>query len=368
MEETRTANLIAGKLREWGIEVTEGVGGTGVVGTIHGNRPGPRSLGIRADMDALALTETTSLPYASQTEGVMHACGHDGHVAVLLGASRCLTENPDFEGTVHVIFQPAEEGRGGARAMLNDGLFDRFPCDAVYALHSGPGGRVGDIATNAGPLMAGTGRFDVTFSGQGGHGGLAPHLATDLSIVQAHFVLALHTIIGRDLPASENAVISIGYLSGGIQEAFNVMPSTLTLSGTMRCYSKETQKVFDQRIIELAESLAQAHGAKAVARSHWITPPLINPEEQTVIVAAAATAAIGTDRVVTNLPPITAGEDFAFMMETRPGALVFLHNGPAADPDAPIPMIHTPNYNFNDAAIPDGVAYWVELVHQQLNG
>ena len=193
LEEVRTAALVAAKLREWGIEVTEGVGKTGVVGTIRGQAPGQRAIGLRADMDALAIHEQTGLPYASQNEGTMHACGHDGHTTMLLGAARYLAENRDFGGTVHLIFQPAEEGRGGAKAMLDDGLFDRFPCDAVYGLHNGPGMEQDKFVTCTGPMLAASGRFGVTFRGTGGHGGSSPHLATDVTMVQAHFVLALQS-------------------------------------------------------------------------------------------------------------------------------------------------------------------------------
>lgn len=363
LEEVRTSALVAAKLREWGIDVTEGVGKTGVVGTIRGKRQGQRAIGLRADMDALAIHEQTDLPYASQNVGKMHACGHDGHTTMLLGAARCLAENPDFGGTVHLIFQPAEEGRGGARRMIEDGLFDRFPCDAVYGLHNGPGLAANHIATCVGPMLAASGRFLVTFRGTGGHGGSSPHLATDVTIVMAHYVLALQTIVGRNVPPGTAAVISVGHINGGQRESLNVMPAELFVGGTVRCFTPEMQRLLEGRIVSLAESLAAAHGCTAEAVVKWGTPPLINPAEHVDVVVRAARAVAG-EHVVTDMPPITGGEDFAFMMQERPGAFVFLGNG--TEPDGSYHTVHTPKYDFNDAIIPSGVAYWVTLVQQEL--
>jgi len=362
--EVRTAEVVAGSLRRWGVEVTEGVGGTGVVGTIRGARPGDRAIGIRADMDALSMTEQSQLSYASKSPGVMHACGHDGHTAVLLGAARHLVEDPDFAGTVHLIFQPAEEGLGGAPAMIADGLFERFPCDAVYAMHTAPGLPVSTIATSAGPLMAAAGTFEVTFTGPGGHGGQGAHLTVDLIVVQATYVMALQTIVARNVPAEESAVITVGHVSGGSAHAPNVMPAEVSLTGTMRCFSEDIQALLSQRIEQLAESTAAAYGAIGTARVTWITPPLINPPEQTEIVIAAAAAAVGREQVITDLPPITGGEDFAYMMQAKPGAFVFLGNGTAED--GRVQNVHTPTYDFNDDAIPAGVTFWARLVESQL--
>jgi amidohydrolase len=363
-QEVRTSELVAGKLRAWGLEVAEGVGSTGVVGTLRGSRPGGRAVGLRADMDGLSIAEQSGLPYASRVPGVMHACGHDGHTAVLLGAARHLAGNPDFAGTVHLIFQPAEEGLGGARAMIEDSLFQRFPCDAVYGLHTAPGLPVGVIATTTGPLMAAAGTFEVTFAGSGGHGGQGAHLTADLMVLQANFVMALQAVVARDVPAVEPAVISVGHISAGSAGAPNVMPAEVSLSGTVRCFSKDIQALLDSRIEQLAESLATAYGATADARVNWITPPLINPPEQATIVARAATAAVGEGNVITTMPPVTGGEDFAFMMDATPGAFVFLGNG--ASPDGTVHNVHTPAYDFNDEALPTGVTFWVRLVSQQL--
>jgi hippurate hydrolase len=364
LEETRTAAIVAGKLREWGIETTEGVGKTGVVGTIRGKRPGQRAIGLRADMDALAILEQTGLPYASQNTGKMHACGHDGHTTMLLGAARVLAEDPDFGGTVHLIFQPAEEGRGGARAMLADGLFDRFPCDAVYGLHNGPGMEEGKIATCVGPMMAASGVFRATFRGTGGHGGSTPHLATDVTVAQAQFILALQTIVSRNVAPTETAVISVGHIAGGQMEALNVMPSELFVGGTVRCFSDDVQRLLDRRIAEVAHAIAGLTGCTAEVEVRWGTPPLINPPEHAEVVARAARTAVGEANVDAALKPITGGEDFAFMMQARPGAFIFLGNGVA--PDGTFHSVHTPKYDFNDAIIPTGVTYWVSLVRQEL--
>jgi hippurate hydrolase len=364
-QETRPAARVAETLSASGVDVTEGVGGTGLVGTIRGVGSGDRSIGLRADMDALSLVEETGLPYASRTRGLMHGCGHDGHTAVLLGAARRLAADRDFGGSVHVVFQPAEEGLGGAKAMLDDGLFERFPCDAVYALHTAPGMPVGTIATGTGPIMAGAGTFDVTFTGAGGHGGQGAHLTPDLTVAQATYVMALQTIVSRDVPALEAAVVSVGYVNGGRPDAPNVMPAELSLGGTMRCFSKDAQDLIARRIHELADTIAAGYGCRATARVTWVTPPLINAPDQVDVVARAARSVLGTENVFTGLAPIAGGEDFALMLEATPGAFVFLGNGTA--PDGTVHNVHTPHYDFNDEAIAAGVALWVGLARQQLS-
>src|SRR4051794_10674270 len=364
-QEPRTAALVAAALRACGVDVTEGIGGTGVVGTIRGVGSGDGSLGLRPDMDALSLVEETGLPYTSRTPGLMHGCGHDGHTAVLLGAARRLSADRDFGGLVHVIFQPAEEGLGGASAMLEDGLFGRFPCDAVYALHTAPGLPVGMIATGTGPVMAGGGTFDVTFTGAGGHGGQGAHLTPDVMVAQATYVMALQTIVSRNVPSLETAVVSVGYVLGGRPDAPNVMPAELSLGGTLRCFSKEAQALVARRIHELADTIAAAYGCSATARVTWVTTPLVNAADQVDIVARAAASVPGAENVFTDMAPITGGEDFALMLEATPGALVFLGNGTA--PDGAIHNAHPPHYDFNDEAIGAGVAFWDRLVRQQLS-
>ena len=365
LEEHRTAAVVAERLRAWGIETTEGVGGTGVVGTIKGNLPGQRAIGLRADMDALALTEQTGLPYASTYSGRMHACGHDGHTTMLLGAGRQLAEHRDFAGTVHLIFQPAEEGRGGARAMLADGLFERFPCDAVYGMHNSPGVPVGRFVMRQGPCMAGSGQWWVRFTGKGGHGGAAPHLTADLSIVQAHFVLGLQTIVSRNVPPVETALISVGYVEAGSRDACNVLPSALEVGGTARYFKPAVKETIDRRIRELAQQLAAMHGAGAETDIRWGGIPLVNHQAQCEVGIAAAAAVVGASAVEFIGGGTTGGEDFAFMLDVKPGAFIGIGNGVGAD--GSYHGLHSPKYDFNDEIIPLGVAYWVELVNQELN-
>jgi amidohydrolase len=364
LEEERTSALVATTLRSYGIDVTEGVGGYGVVGTLRGKRPGQGAIGLRADMDALSLTETTGVPYTSATPGKMHACGHDGHTAMLLGAARMLSQAPDFAGTVHFIFQPAEEGRGGAKAMLEDKLFERFPCDAVYGMHNMPGVSLGNFALCKGPLMAGSGRWLVTFRGTGGHGGNSAHLSTDVTVALAFFIQALQAIVSRNVAANETAVISVGHIAGGSPHALNVMPSEMVIGGTMRAFNPETQALLDKRMQEVAELAAATQGVTAAVELRWVAAPLLNHTVQTDAAASAARRVGGEKNVDPNTKPVTAGEDFAFMLQAKPGAFIFIGNGDEAD--GPVHGLHTPNYNFNDAILPVGVRYWVELVHQEL--
>ena len=360
-----TAALVAAKLREWGIDTTEGVGRTGVVGTIRGKLPGQRSIGLRADMDALAIPEATGLPYASSNAGVMHACGHDGHTTMLLGAARYLAEHRDFAGTVQLIFQPAEEGRGGAMAMLNDGLFERFPCDAVYGMHTMPGLPVGQFALRSGPLLAASGRWDVIFKGTGGHGGATPHLSTDVTIVTAQYIQAIQTIVSRNVAPLETAVVSVGSIHGGSNQSSNVMPAEIEITGTMRCFNGRVQAIIDDKMASLAHAFAAANGCTAEVSLHWGTTTLVNHADNTEVATAAASAIVGGGQVDNNTPPITGGEDFAFMLEKRPGAFIFVGNGSAES--GRTPGLHTPLFNFNDDATPIGVAYWVSLVRHELN-
>jgi len=369
LEEVRTAALVAAKLREWGVEVTEGVGVTGVVGVIRGTRPvgasnRERAIGLRADMDALAIIEQTGVPYASENPGVMHACGHDGHTAMLLGAAKYLTRNRDFAGTVNLIFQPAEEGRGGALAMLKDGLFDRFPCDAIYGMHNMPGYQVGNFAIRKGPMLAGTGRWKVTFHGTGGHGGAYPHKSTDVSIATAQFIMAVQTVVSRNVSPLETAVISVGSIHGGSNQSPNVMPAEMEITGTMRAFDKSVMAIISRRLPELANAMAMAVGCSAEVEMRWGNTPLVNAPEQTDQCVAAAAALVGAAAVNANAPASTGGEDFAFMTELRPGAMIFIGNG--VNQDGSTHQLHTPQYNFNDEIIPHGVAFWAQVVQQEL--
>ncbi|WP_458093478.1 amidohydrolase [Roseomonas sp. WA12] len=363
MEEVRTAGIVAEKLREWGIEVTEKVGVTGVVGTLQGSRPGQRAIGLRADMDALFIEEKNGFAHRSTVPGKMHACGHDGHTAMLLGAARYLAEHRDFGGAVQFIFQPAEEAATGAAAMIKDGLFERFPVDAVYGMHNSPGIPVGQFATRPGPILAGADFWSVTFRGTGGHGGAAPHLATDVTVVLGHFLLAVHTILPRNLHPTESAAVSVGHVSGGAFNSPNVMPSEMVVRGTARYFRPEAQAVIRRRLAELAESLATAHGCTAECLYEPLCPPTVNTAEKVPVATAAAAALVGAAKVG-DIPLSTGGEDFAFMLQEKPG--VFMRIGNGSNPDGSFHNVHTPLYDFNDDALALGSAYWVSLVQEEL--
>ncbi|WP_082171759.1 M20 aminoacylase family protein [Methylobacterium indicum] len=363
-EEVKTAALVAEKLRAWGLEVTEGIGKTGVVGTLRGNRAGMRAIGLRADMDALPIHEETGLPHASEIAGIMHACGHDGHVAMLLGAARYLAEHPEFYGTVQFVFQPAEEGRGGARAMLEDGLFERFPCDAVYGLHNSPSLPVGRFATRRGAMMAACDRWSVIFHGPGGHGGSTPHLTADVSVALGYFLLGLQTIVSRNISSSDQAVVSVGYIDGGSAKAPNVMPAEVRVDGVARSYTIGVRDILEQRIRDLAARLAAAQDCTAEVSYRRGGEALVNHDKQVALAIASATALVGAGMVDGDLRPSTGGEDFARMLQRRPGAFMLI--GAGAKSDNSRPGLHTPRYDFNDEIIPMGAAYWVELVRTEL--
>ena len=362
-EEVRTAGLVAAKLREWGICVTEGVGKTGVVGTLHGRRAGQRAIGLRADMDALFIHEETGFAYASVMPGKMHACGHDGHTTMLLGAARYLARHPDFSGTVQFIFQPAEEAGTGAAAMIADGLFDRFPVDSVYSMHNSPGIEVGKFAMREGPTLAGSDFWGVTFHGTGGHGGAAPHLATDATVALGHFLLAVHTIIPRNLRPIESAALSVGHVHCGSFDSPNVMPAKVVVRGTARYFTPEAQEVMRRRLQELASSLAVAHGCTAELDYEALCPPTVNHADRLPVAAAAAAAVVGAENVG-EIPLSTGGEDFSFMLQKKPGVFIRIGNGVNAD--GSFNNLHTPQYDFNDDIIALGAAYWVNLVRQEL--
>jgi len=362
-EEHRTAALVAEKLREWGLAVETGIGGTGVVGTLKGKRPGQRAIGLRADMDALFIQEETGLPHASTVPGKMHACGHDGHTAMLLGAAKYLARNPDFAGTVQFIFQPAEEAGTGAAAMIRDGLFERFPVDSVYGMHNTPGLAVGDFATRPGPILAGADFWGVTFHGNGGHGGAAPHLAVDLTVVLGHFLLGVQSILPRNLKPTESAALSVGHVHGGTWGSPNVMPAKVEVRGTARYFRTEAQDIIKRRLRELAESLAAMHGATAEISYEELCPPTVNAAEKVAPANAAAAALVGEARVG-EFPMSTGGEDFAFMLREKPG--VFMRIGNGVEADGSFHNVHTPKYDFNDEILALGAAYWAHLVRQEL--
>jgi amidohydrolase len=363
-EEVRTAKIVADQLRAFGVEVVEGIAKTGVVGTLKGKRPGQRAIGLRADLDALNIQEVAGRAYRSEVPGKMHACGHDGHTTMLLGAARYLAKNPDFGGAVHFIFQPAEEGLGGGRVMVEEGLFERFPVDAVYGMHNAPGLEVGKFATRVGPFLAASDSWTVTFQGTGGHGGAGAHLATDATIPQAHFVLALQTIVSRNVRAIDTAVISVGHIAAGDFGAPNIMPSEVLVRGTARSYRPEVRDLLQKRLTELAHSLAGAYGCLAKVDYDRRYPPLVNHADQTAVSVAAASALVGAENVDGDAAQLTGSEDFSFMLESRPGGFVMIGNGVEAD--GSFHNVHTPGYDFNDEILTLGAGYWVSLVRQEL--
>ncbi|MFT3937655.1 M20 aminoacylase family protein [Rhodopseudomonas sp.] len=354
----RTSALVADLLRQFGCdEVVTGLGRTGVVGLVHGRgRSANRAIGLRADMDALPIEEDTGVAYASQTPGRMHACGHDGHTAMLLGAAKHLAATRDFNGSVAFIFQPAEEGGAGAKAMIEDGLFSRFPIDEVYGMHNKPGLPIGQFATRAGAVMASTDRIEIEIEGIGGHAA-RPQYSIDPVVVGAQIVTALQTIVSRTLDPLASAVVSITNFHAG--SAFNVIPQKANLVGTARALDGKVRDRLEARIAELSTLIAQAHGATARVTYERDYPVTCNHAEQTAFAADTAAAITGNDQVDRDLAPMMGAEDFSYMLEQRPGALIFLGNGDSAG-------LHHPSYDFADAAIPYGIAYWSKLVERAL--
>lgn len=358
-EETRTSDIVADLLTKAGITVHRGLGTTGVVGTLQiGN--GTRRIGLRADMDALAMPELVDRPYGSTAPGKMHACGHDGHTTLLLGAARALAQSRNFSGTVHFIFQPAEEGRGGAARMVQDGLFDLFPCDAVYGLHNMPGLDPDEIAVVAGPQLASSDSWRVTFRGAGTHGA-KPHLGRDPITAMASFLAALQTIVGREIDPLQPAVVSACSVQAGNPEALNVIPETVEIGGTARAYNATVRDQLEAGIGRLAQGTAEMFAITADYRYIRRIPPVINDADATARALLAARDVFG-DKVRTVFPPSTAGDDFATLAEQAPGCYVWLGNGPAVDGA----LHHNGAYDFNDAAIGPGVRFWTRLVEREL--
>jgi amidohydrolase len=350
----RTAKTVAEKLKAFGCdEVVPGLGRTGVVAVIRGKkRASGRVVGLRADMDALPIEEATGLPYASQTPGKMHACGHDGHTAMLLGAAKHLCESRNFDGTAVMIFQPAEEGGAGAKAMIDDGLMERFSISEVYGLHNYPGIPLGQFAIRPGPLMAAADRLMIEVEGVGGHAA-RPHRAVDSVLVGAEIVSALQQIVSRNVDPIENAVVSITLFHAGTTD--NVIPQTALLRGTARSLKSEVRDLLERRIGEIASGVAALHGARAKVDYHRDYPVVVNHSRETDVAAAVARDVAGAGKVDSATPPVMGGEDFSFMLLKRPGAFIFMGNGDSAG-------LHNPAYDFNDKAIPFGASYWVRLV------
>ena len=361
-QELRTSGIVAGALEALGVEVHRGIGKTGVVGVIRGQQhDSGLSVGLRADMDALPIKEEGNAAYCSTVSGLMHACGHDGHTTVLLGAAKYLMQHRHFNGTAVLIFQPAEEGLGGAQAMVEDGLFERFPCDSIYALHNWPALPAGTIGINPGPMMAASDRWEVTIEGRGGHGA-HPYQTIDPIVVAAQIITALQTIVSRNVHPLESAVISVGHIQAGSAKAPSVIPGRALLVGTVRTFSDAVQQVVESRMRALIASVAQAFGATAELKYHRSYPATINSAKQANFVADVATELFGAERVVRDLIPSMGSEDFSYMLKKRPGAYFRLGQGGAEQGR----LLHNANFDFNDAVIPVGSAMFAALVERSM--
>ena len=356
-EENRTSDVVAARLQEWGLEVTRGLGKTGLVGTLRkGNSL--KSIGLRADMDCLPMDETNDFAHRSTNPGRMHACGHDGHTAMLLGAAKMLSESRNFEGAVHFIFQPAEEGGGGAKVMIEDGLFEKFPCDAVFAIHNKPGLPLGHIVTKGGPLLAAADRWDIRIKGKGGHAA-HPHTTLDPMVVGANIVMALQTIVSRNIDPIDSSVVTVGFFHAG--SAYNVIPGEAHIGGTTRTTTPENRALIERRINEICEGAAKMHGVKIEVEHKPGYPPTVNDVDQARFAADVATGVCGEHAVKDNTRPSMGAEDFSYMLEKVPGAMVWLGNGGDSV------SLHNSRYDFNDMAIPFGVSFFVRTVERFLD-
>jgi amidohydrolase len=365
-EEQRTADVVAARLTEWGIPIVRGLGITGVVGAIR-NGTSNRAIGLRADMDALPMQEINRFDHASRHPGKMHACGHDGHTAMLLGAAHHLSQHRNFDGTVYLIFQPAEEGGGGARRMMDDGLFTQFPMDAVYGMHNWPGIPEGHFGVVPGPMMASSNEFRVVVRGKGAHAA-QPHRGVDPVMVAVQIAQAWQTVVSREKNPLESAVLSITQIHAG--SATNVIPDEAELVGTVRTFSYEVLDLIQRRMEEIAAGVAAAFNASVDFSFKRNYPPLINHPEQTAFAVEAMRAVAGAERVDTNVEPTMGAEDFAFMLQEKPGCYVFLGNGEGAHRASGHGLgpcqLHNASYDFNDKLLPIGASYWVKLVEMSL--
>lgn len=367
-EETFASELIASKLQSWGIETHRGLAKTGVVGVIRGKRPAASgsgenrrltSIGLRADIDALDITEQNDVSYRSQFAGKMHACGHDGHTTMLLGAAKYLAETRDFAGVVNVIFQPAEENEGGGRVMVEEGLFEKFPCDAVFGMHNWPGMPVGHFATCSGPIMAAFDVFEITVRGHGCHGAM-PHTGIDPVVVASHIVTALQTIVSRNASPLDQVVVSVTQIHGG--DTWNVIPTEVKLRGTARTFRLPVQDMVESHMRRIVTGVAASFGATAELDYQRRYPATVNTPVETEWAGAAAAEIAGADNVNLKAGPSTGGEDFAFMLQQRPGCYIWAGNGPADGGR----VLHNPRYDFNDDLLPIGASYWVRLAERLL--
>ena len=356
-EEADTAALVAGHLQDWGWEVTRGVGGHGVVGTLRVGSSG-KSVALRADMDALPIQESTGKPYASRNAGVMHACGHDGHTTMLLGAAQHLAKTRNFSGTVHLVFQPAEEaGLGsGAQRMIEDGLFERFPCDAIFGLHNTPGVPAGTFGFGSGAFMAASDTARLTIHGRGGHAA-RPHQTVDPVLIAGSLVVALQSVVARNIDPRQTAIVTIGALHAG--SAANVIPDSATMAMSIRSFDPEVRALLEQRIRALVTAHVQGYGGEVEIDYERGYPVVVNTEAETRFAAQVAEELVGTERVIAPFPPVTGSEDFAYYLQKKPGCFLRLGNGEGA-------MLHNPKYDFNDGILTVGAAYWTRLAERFL--
>jgi hippurate hydrolase len=357
-EENRTSDIVAEKLEDFGLEVHRGLGTTGVVGSLRiGNSP--KTIGLRADMDALPIVEGNTFDHKSRHEGKMHACGHDGHTTMLLGAARYLSETRNFNGCVHFIFQPAEEGLGGAKAMVDEGLFEQFPMEAVFGMHNSPGLPTGKFAIRPGPMMAGGAFFDIRITGNGAHAA-RPESGTDPVVIAAQLTMALQSIVSRNVNPVDPAVVSITQIHGG--DAYNVIPHTASLSGTVRVFRRETMQLVEDRMRAITDGIVAGFGATAEVDYREVFLPLVNTPDETEFAADIAAGIVGDDNVNRNRSLIMASEDFSYMLDACPGAYINIGNG---DGEGTC-MVHNPGYDFNDEILSLGASYWSRLVETRL--
>lgn len=362
-QEFRTSDLVAERLAQWGYQVERGLGGTGVVGQLKRGH-GTRRLGLRADMDALPIAEATGLPHASTHTGVMHACGHDGHTAILLAAACHLSRHGKFDGTLNLIFQPAEEGLGGARKMMEDGLFEKYPCDAIFALHNMPGHPQGRFVFREGAAMASSDYVEIVLHGTGGHGAM-PHRAADPIVAGSSIVMALQTVVSRNIDPLQAAVVTVGAFQAG--EANNVIPQTARLRLSVRALDRSVREALEQRIKAVVHAQAESFGVRAEIEYRQGYAVLVNTPAETAFARDVAIEVFGAESVIANGPPLTGSEDFAFMLERVPGSYLLIGNGAGEHGGHGACMVHNPGYDFDDRNIAPGAAYWVHLTERYLD-
>jgi len=358
-EEHRTAAFVAGKLESFGIDIHQGLARTGVVGTLKGAHGDGPAIGLRADMDALDIQETADRDYASQNEGKMHACGHDGHTTMLLGAARYLSETRNFAGTVHFIFQPAEEFAGGGREMVEDGLFDLFPVETVWGMHNFPGQPLGTFGVCPGPAMAAADTFDIRLKGQGTHAAF-PHMGTDVMVAAGQLITALQTVASRSMDPMEQVVLSVTQMHAG--DTYNIIPEEITLKGTVRSFKPEVQDIAETSMRKIAAGIGAAFGISIEIEYRRGYPATVNDPTESDYAASVAADVVGDENVMTGLPPKMGAEDFSFMLNERPGCYIWIGNGPGEGGC----YLHNPGYDFNDEALAIGASYWSRLVEMRL--